>query len=262
MEDSNKDTIPWNSRIVQVVLLCTTLAPLGVPLISPALPAIRDHFNITDFQASLLISSYFVIGIILSPFIGAIIDRIGRKVVLISSLFVFSMSGSIIFFTQHYTMILLLRVLQGTSAAGLFITTATLIGDTFDGIQRSAIFGMNNAALSLGAATFPIIGGILVQYHWKVPFLVYLLGLPLAVFALKVLEEPMKDATRKSQKSYISNTLKMIKKREMILPYSSSILTEVLLFGAIFTLLPFILIEKFGGSSVYVGSILSITSLV
>ncbi len=203
-----------------------------------------------------------MIGIILSPFIGAIIDRIGRKVVLISSLFVFSMSGSIIFFTQHYTMILLLRVLQGTSAAGLFITTATLIGDTFDGIQRSAIFGMNNAALSLGAATFPIIGGILVQYHWKVPFLVYLLGLPLAVFALKVLEEPMKDATRKSQKSYISNTLKMIKKREMILPYSSSILTEVLLFGAIFTLLPFILIEKFGGSSVYVGSILSITSLV
>lgn len=152
-------------------------------------------------------------------------------------------------------------MIQGTAAAGLFIITATVIGDAFDGTQRSAIFGINNAALSVGAAIFPIIGGILVEYYWRVPFLVYLLGIPLALFAWKVLEEPIKDANRKFQKSYILKTLKMIKRREKSLPYSSSIFTEILLFGAIFTLLPFILMEKFGLSSVYVGSILSIASL-
>ena len=37
--DPERASVPWRSRTVQVVLLSTALAPLGVPLISPALPA-------------------------------------------------------------------------------------------------------------------------------------------------------------------------------------------------------------------------------
>ncbi|MFB6130506.1 MAG: hypothetical protein ABEJ28_06770 [Salinigranum sp.] len=32
--------VPWNSPVVRVVLLSTLLAPLGVPLVSPALPVV------------------------------------------------------------------------------------------------------------------------------------------------------------------------------------------------------------------------------
>lgn len=35
------------------MLASTLLAPLGVPLISPALSVVRDAFGITDAQASL-----------------------------------------------------------------------------------------------------------------------------------------------------------------------------------------------------------------
>lgn len=69
----------WRSRTVQVVLASTLLAPLGVPLVAPALPVIRDAFGVSDATASLLISTYFLTGIVPSPFIGLLADRVGKS---------------------------------------------------------------------------------------------------------------------------------------------------------------------------------------
>jgi ACDE family multidrug resistance protein len=161
MTDSTESAaIPWHSSTVQVVLVSTLLAPLGVPLIAPALPIIRDAFGATDAQASLLISAYFVTGIVLSPFIGLLADRAGRRV-LIASLLLFSLTGGMMAFAPSFALVVGLRVVQGTAAAGVFVTTVTLIGDVFDGPQRNAVLGINNATLSAGAAMFPVVGGAL-----------------------------------------------------------------------------------------------------
>jgi hypothetical protein len=45
---------------VQVVLVSTVLAPLGVPLIAPVLPVVGDAFTIGEARASLLVDTYFV----------------------------------------------------------------------------------------------------------------------------------------------------------------------------------------------------------
>ena len=81
--------IPYRSATVRTVLTSTLLTPLGVALISPALPTIRDAFGLTDARASLLISMYFVTGIFLSPFLGMLVDRVGGRRVLVPSLVVF-----------------------------------------------------------------------------------------------------------------------------------------------------------------------------
>ncbi|WP_210424139.1 hypothetical protein [Halorussus ruber] len=48
--------MPWDSPTVRVVFAATALAPLGVPLVSPALPVVRDAFVSwnTSFFAYLL----------------------------------------------------------------------------------------------------------------------------------------------------------------------------------------------------------------
>ena len=40
----------------------------------------------TEAQTSLLISGYFIVGIVLSPFVGLFADRVGRKRVLVLGL--------------------------------------------------------------------------------------------------------------------------------------------------------------------------------
>lgn len=247
--------VPWRSPTVQAVLASTLLAPLGVPLVAPALPVIRDAFAISDAQASLLISAYFLTGIVLSPFIGMIADRVGRKRVLITSLFVFGLSGVPLVLAPDFTAVLAVRVIQGTAAAGIFITTVTIIGDAFEGVQRNAVMGVNIAALSAGAAAFPILGGALAAVAWNAPFAAYLIGLPVGLFALRYLEEPSGDRETRGI-AYLRGALGTLAGRDILVLYGAAFMTELLAFGAL-TALPFLLTASYGLTPVFIGLLLT-----
>lgn len=249
-------SVPWRSSTVQVVLVSTILAPLGVPLVAPALPVVRDAFAIGDAQASLLVSTYFVTGIVLSPFIGLLADRLGRRWVLLPSLLVFSLTGGAMALAPSFPVLVGLRVVQGTAAAGIFITTVTLVGDVFEGARRNAVLGVNNAALSAGAAVFPIVGGALAASAWNAPFALYLLALPVALFAAWRLEEPDVEPTAGGV-SYLRNAAGAVAGTDAVVLYGAAFTTEVLLFGAIITGLPFLLTATFALAPVLVGAVLT-----
>ncbi|WP_423745572.1 MFS transporter (plasmid) [Haladaptatus sp. SPP-AMP-3] len=258
--ENEKSTSPWQLPTVQIVLAATLLAPLGVPLISPTLPAFRDAFGITDAQASLLISTYFLTGIFLSPFIGMLADRIGRRAVLIWGLVAFSLSGGAIAVAPSYEAVLVLRTIGGTAAAGIFITTVTLIGDSFEGTQRNTVLGMNNAVLSAGAGLFPIVGGALATVSWNVPYVAYLLGLPLALYAVRHLEEPDHERDSKGL-AYLRRAASVLSGPDALVCYGAACMTELLLFGTVLTILPFLLAGDFGMSAFAIGLVLSVTEI-
>lgn len=258
---TRSSSIPWRSSTVQVVLLSTVLAPLGVPLVSPALPVIRDAFALTDARASLLISAYFVTGIVLSPFIGALTDRVGRRRVLVPSLFVFSLSGIPLAFAPDFTTILAVRFVQGTAAAGIFITTVTIIGDTFDGPRRNAVLGVNAAALFTGAAVYPLVGGALATVSWNAPFFVYLVGVPVGVFAFFAIDEPAGERDDRGL-SYLRDVISALPASDALGLYVAAFATEALVFGTIITSLPFILSGTYDLSTVWIGSMLTVVTVV
>jgi len=232
--------VPLRSRTVQVVFASTAVAPLGVPLVSPALPAVRDRFALSDPEASVLVAGYFVVGIVLSPFIGLLTDRIGRKRVLVAGLTVFGAFGAAIAAAPSYPAVVALRVVQGTGAAAIFITTVTIIGDTFDGVQRNAVLGGNVAVLSAGAALFPVLGGALVTAAWNAPFLAYLAALPVAGFALVALEESPRPSSARSV-DYLRDALETVATPAVLGLFGATFLTEALAFGVVFTAVPFLL---------------------
>ncbi len=232
--------VPWDSRTVQVVLASTALAPLGVPLISPTLPAFRDVFGITDARASLLVSSYFLVGIVLSPFIGILVDRLGRKRILVGGLLAFGVIGGGMAVAPTFETLLALRLVQGGAAAAIFITTVTLVGDEFDGVQRNAVLGVNVAVLSATAALFPVVVGALATVAWNAPFLTYLAAIPVALFALATLEEPQHDRTSRDT-THLTAATRTITTAPTLALFGVAFLTEFLLFGVLFTALPFLL---------------------
>jgi len=252
--------IRWRSPTVQVVLASTLLAPLGVPLVAPTLPVIRDTFALTDAQASLLISTYFLAGIVLSPFIGMIADRVGRKRVLVSSLLVFGFSGIPLVLAPNFETILVVRVIQGIAAAGIFITTVTIVGDAFRGTQRNAVLGVNNAMLSAGAMAFPVLGGALVAIAWNAPFAAYLVAVPIGLVALRYLDEP--DGERETEGiAYLRGAATALAGRQAAVLYGTAFVTEVLLFGAILTTLPFLLAGSYGLAPAAIGLVLATTEI-
>lgn len=253
-------TVSWRSQTFQTVLVSTLVLPLGVPLLSPLLPLIRDTFALTDLQTSYLVSAYFLPSIVLSPLIGTVVDRVGRRPVLVSSLFLFGCVGIGIIVLREFTVIIVARLVQGLAAAGIFITTVTIIADSFRGVQRNVVFGMNVAVLSTGRALYPLLGGALARYGWRVPFVCYLAAILAGIFVLYRFRE-LERVRRSRTHVRIQGTIAGLPTVEALLLYGATITAETVAFGAILTALPFLLVADYGASPVTIGTTLMATTV-
>lgn len=230
-------------------------------MVSPVLPAIRDHFGIGDPAASLVMVAYFLPAVLLSPLIGVLIDRVGRRRVMGAMLALWSAAGVVIAFGPTFTLVLLLRLVQGAAAAAVFIVTVTLIGDLYEGVQRNAVIGMNGAVLFLAAAIVPPIGGLLVEYGWNIPFAMFVVGFPVAVFALYAVAEPARDLPQTGV-AYIRGAVAALPTGQALGLYSTAVLVDFATFGMILTAVPFVLAGEYRTAPVVIGGVITANLLV
>lgn len=132
--------------------------------------------------------------------------------------------------------------------------------------RRNAVLGANVAALSLGAALVPILGGVLAAVAWNAPFLAYGLVLPVALFALWGLDDSStrrrettsegQGTTNRGWFSYLQGVM-LVLTPAMGGLLATAFLTEFLLFGALITVLPFLLTAAYGLTPLYIGLIIT-----
>ena len=243
-----------------VIFSITLIAVMGVASITPALPKMAQTLNLTKSHIALLISAFTFPGIIVAPIAGVFADRWGRKSVLVPSLFIFGIAGSAIFFVHQLHFIILLRVVQGIGAASLGSLNATLIADFFKGKQRPEAMGYNASVLSLSTATYPLIGGALAGIAWYYPFLMPLLALPVGLIVIYGIPEPEIERPA-NLKQYFKAISSSIMRKEVIAIFLLSIITFIILYGALLTYMPFLLHEKFQLDSPQIGVVFFISSI-
>ena len=135
------------------------MAVLGVSSITPAFPRIIEELNISRTDVGMLITAFTLPGVVLTPFIGILADRWGRRRILVPSLFLFGLAGGACALVTEFDMLIALRVLQGVGAASLGLLNLTILGDLFQRRQRAAAIGLNASVLNIGVAVYPLIGG-------------------------------------------------------------------------------------------------------
>ena len=236
------------------------MAVLGVASITPAFPKIERELNITEQDAGLLITVFTLPGVFLTPVLGVLADRFGRKQILIPSLLLFGVAGTLCFFTRHFHLLLTFRLLQGIGAASLGSLNVTLIGDFFLGQERSAAMGYNASVLSIGTASYPAIGGALATIGWFFPFLLPSLAVPIALIAIYSLENP-KPVNNQNLKAYLNKAWRGIKDKSVIGIFIASIFTFIILYGSYLTFFPFMLDSGFSASPFIIGLFMSVMSL-
>ncbi|WP_436935137.1 MFS transporter [Halovenus marina] len=257
------DVLPTlrESPAVAVIFASTLVGVMGVSLISPALPAIQEAWGISESQASLLLSVFTLPGIVLSPPIGVVTDRIGRKPVLVPSLVVFGLAGGGIIFVSDFTLILALRALQGAASSAIIMLTVTLLGDMFTGQQRQTLIGANAAVLAVGAAGYPLLGGGLAALTWAAPFACFFVALLVAVPGITLLAEPDRSETDASSsiREFLTGSTPMAPFALLYLAYFGIF---VLLYGAQLTAVPFLLSNEFSLSSANIGVLLALPAVM
>ncbi|MCJ2163594.1 MULTISPECIES: MFS transporter [unclassified Pseudodesulfovibrio] len=246
-------------RNLQFVFGVTLMAIIGVSSIIPALPDIIVGLNISPVQIGLVISAFTLPGVLVSPLVGILADRVGRKVILVPSLFIFGGFGFACFFAQTIEQLLVLRFLQGIGAGPLGVLYGTMIGDLYQGRERGQAMGYNASVLAMGTAGFPALGGLLALLGWNYPFLLPLLAIPmgLAISLFMKTPEPQKNG---SLKDYFNDAFQMMKTRQALSLFATTLLTFIILYGPVVTYLPLLLSVRFQASAPAIGMVFLVSS--
>lgn len=156
-------------KAVWAVAFTSMIAFMGIGLVSPILPAITEELGATTTQTSLLFTSYLVITGVAMFFTSYISSRIGARKTLMIGLAIIVLSSFGAGASGTLEGIIAFRAVWGLGNA-MFISTAlsTIVSES-TGNPGSAII-LYEAALGLGLAIGPLVGGLLGSVAWQAPF--------------------------------------------------------------------------------------------
>jgi MFS family permease len=258
--DGGLAVVPWRSSTLYVILSCSLMGVMGVSLVSPVLPDLRPVFGVTDAQVGLVITAYTLPGVVVTPFVGLVADRFGRRRVVVPLLVLFAVAGAGVAVARTFAEVIALRFLQGIGASALITLAVTLIGDVYEGPRRDAVMGVNGSTIGTGAAFYPLLGGALAGIRWSAPFLFFGVGALVAVVAVVALEEP--DAERSTDVRTYLGRLRAVATLPQALGVFVALFAAFLIFyGAVLTALPLLLRDAYALGSGRIGATLSAVAI-
>ncbi len=190
---------------IYIVLLTVFIDLLGFGIIIPLLPFYAEHFGATPVVIGVLTASYSFMQFLFVPFWGRLSDKIGRRpIILISvfgsfiSYFIFGLAGSL-------AVLFISRILAGFMGANISTANAYIADSTpFD--QRAKYMGMIGAAFGVGFMLGPFIGGLMSRISYGAPgFLASGLSLINVVLAYFMLPESLKEKSKNVRKLSFMN---------------------------------------------------------
>jgi predicted MFS family arabinose efflux permease len=142
-----------------IIALIAFINSISFTLIIPIIYPYAKQFGLSDFQASLLVTSYAISQFIATPILGRLSDFMGRKPLLLISLFGTVLAGLLASFSTVAWVLFAARILDGLTGGNMSIARAIII-DTTSPVDRPKAFGLFDAAFRLGFITGPAISYI------------------------------------------------------------------------------------------------------
>lgn len=156
-------------KAVWAVAFACVIAFMGIGLVDPILPAIAQSLQATPTETEMLFTSYLLITGLAMLGTSWLSSRIGAKKTLLIGLGLIVVFAAAAGLSQNVESVIGFRAGWGLGNA-LFISTAlaTIVGAASGGTASAII--LYEAALGLGIAIGPLLGGLLGHVSWRGPF--------------------------------------------------------------------------------------------
>jgi ACDE family multidrug resistance protein len=156
-------------KAVWAVAFACVVAFMGIGLVDPILPALASQLDASPSQVELLFTSYFAFTGVSMLVTGWVSSRIGARRTLLAGLSLVIVFSALAGASGSVGEIVGFRAGWGLGNA-LFIATAlaVIIGAASGGVSGAII--LYEAALGLGIASGPLLGGLLGGISWRGPF--------------------------------------------------------------------------------------------
>jgi MFS family permease len=156
-------------RAVWAVAFACVIAFMGIGLVDPILKDIAVNLDATPSQVSLMFTSYMAIMGVAMLVTGVVSSRIGPKRTLLSGLVLIIVFAALAGSSDSVSSVVGFRAGWGLGNA-LFVATAlaTIVMSATGGTAQAII--LFEAALGIGIASGPLVGGVLGEQSWRAPF--------------------------------------------------------------------------------------------
>lgn len=201
---------------------------LGIGLVIPVLPVYLKDLGLKGSDLGILVASFALAQMIISPFGGGLADKLGKKLIICIGLVLFSISEFMFAVGHSFTILVISRVLGGFSAGMVMPGVTGLIADISPSQDKAKNFGYMSAIINSGFILGPGFGGFLAEVSHRLPF--YFaggLGIIAFIMSLIVIHNPKKMTTA-GFPQYDPELLTKINWKVFLTPV---ILTLVLAFG-------------------------------
>ncbi|MGM0197973.1 MFS transporter [Enterococcus sp. DIV1314a] len=182
-----------NKSMMYLAISNLFLVFLGVGLVVPVLPQLKEEMNFSGTTMGMMISIFAIAQLIASPIAGILSDKFGRKRLIVLGMLIFSISELLFGLAQSTNAFFFSRALGGIAAALVMPSVTAFVADMTTIDKRPRAMGLVSAAISGGFIIGPGVGGFIAHFGTRVPFFVAS-GLALFGFFLSliVLKEPKK----------------------------------------------------------------------
>lgn len=173
---------PLRLRLLVTSLLTVSfLGALDHTIVATSLATVAGELGALQHM-SWVVVGYTLASTVLLPVLGKLGDVVGPRAVFLTSLAVFLVASVACGFAQDMPQLVIARVAQGMSSAGIQLMSQTIIAHVTTPRQRPRYLSIIGAAFPIAILVGPVVGGAITDY-WGWPW-VFWINIPFGLAAL------------------------------------------------------------------------------
>jgi DHA2 family multidrug resistance protein len=176
----NPPANPW--AIANTMMIANFMVVLSTSVANVALPHIAGNLSVSNDEATWVLTSYLGSTAIILPATGWLTRRFGRKRLLLSSIFTFTVASIVCGMAFNMPMLIVARVLQGVGGGSIQPLAQSILLESFLPKDHGKAMAMYGTGTVVAPVIGPTLGGwVTDSYSWR---WIFYINVPVGVMAL------------------------------------------------------------------------------
>ncbi|MHB8072734.1 MFS transporter [Desulfosporosinus fructosivorans] len=154
----------WNKTFF-LIMLVSFLMFLSMYMLLPTLPLYAQTLGGNETVAGTIVAVFTLSAVLVRPWFGNLLDRKGRKLILIIGVGIFFVSALAYNLVFSIITLLVLRVVHGIGWGASTTATGTIASDVIPAVRRSEGMGYYGISATIAMSLGPALGLYLVEYR-------------------------------------------------------------------------------------------------
>jgi len=153
-------------------------------ILPTAAPTIARSFHILSAQVGVCVTTYMVTIVVLIPVSAWVADKFGVRIVLFSSIFIFTVASLLCALSTNLVELTIMRILQGVGAATMVPVGRLILMRSVDKGEVIRVISYSVWPALAAPVVAPVLGGFLINHaswHW-----IFLVNIPIGFLALVI----------------------------------------------------------------------------